>query len=110
MALNSSFTRPTDDRMVAGVCSGIARRFGLDVGLVRAVMFIAIAFAGVSVWVYPLLWLVMPEEGQDRAGINDVVDQARKFADDAKARREAGTTANQQPMDVFDPYAEDERH
>ena len=30
-----SLSRPRDDRMIAGVCSGIARRFNLDPAVVR---------------------------------------------------------------------------
>ena len=35
--------RPRDDRMIAGVCSGIARRFGNEPTLVR-ILFVASLF------------------------------------------------------------------
>ncbi len=60
--------RPTDDRIVAGVCSGIGRYFGIDPVLIR------VAFAGVAVltWgtallAYPVMWFLMPEEPRPAA-------------------------------------------
>jgi phage shock protein C len=57
------FTRSTQDRMLAGVMGGIARRFGWNSNLLRVIYVIAsiasIAFPGILV--YLILWLVMPE-------------------------------------------------
>jgi phage shock protein C len=54
--------RPLDDRMVAGVCSGLARYFGVDPVLVR-IGFVVLALVtwGVALVAYPLLWIVMPD-------------------------------------------------
>ncbi|WDS36521.1 PspC domain-containing protein [Pseudoxanthomonas sp.] len=58
------FARSLDDRMIAGVMGGIARRFGWNATLVRAVFVIvsiaSAAFPGILV--YLLLWLLMPNE------------------------------------------------
>jgi phage shock protein C len=55
--------RPLDDRMVAGVCSGVARYLGIDPVLVR-VGFAILAFVtwGAALLAYPVMWLVMPDE------------------------------------------------
>jgi len=62
-------TRPTlsrsrDDRVLAGVVGGIARRFGWNSTLLRVIYVLAsaisIAFPGILV--YLVLWLLMPEE------------------------------------------------
>ncbi len=52
--------RPSDDIMIAGVCAGVARYFGLSVGGVRLVTLLLILFAGLSLWVYLILWFIMP--------------------------------------------------
>lgn len=53
--------RPRDDRMVAGVASGIARHVGLDPSFVR-VAFVVLTLAGGSgVLAYLIAWLVIPE-------------------------------------------------
>ena len=55
--------RPLDDRIVAGVCSGIGRYFGVDPVLVRVAFAVTIALSwGAAVLAYPLMWFLMPEE------------------------------------------------
>lgn len=53
--------RSSDDRMIAGVCAGIADFFGLDVSLVRIATLVLILFGGLSIWVYILLWIIVPK-------------------------------------------------
>lgn len=55
-------TRPTHQRMIAGVCAGLANYLGVDRALVR-IAFVLAFFLGFSAsfWVYLVLWLVMPE-------------------------------------------------
>lgn len=57
--------RTPDDKMIGGVCGGLAKYFGLDSTLVRvayALLSICTAFSGVLV--YLVLLLIMPEEGK----------------------------------------------
>lgn len=48
------------NKVLAGVCAGIAERFGIDPALVRVVWAIAVIFAGLGLWLYLILWLLMP--------------------------------------------------
>ncbi|MFY9714667.1 MAG: PspC domain-containing protein [Microbacterium sp.] len=57
-----SLTRPRGDRVIAGVCAGIARRFDMKPSTVRILSAILVLFAGLSLWAYILLWIVMPSE------------------------------------------------
>ena len=52
--------RSSDDRMIGGVCGGVAEFFGLDVSLVRLATLLLILFGGLSLWVYILLWIIVP--------------------------------------------------
>jgi phage shock protein PspC (stress-responsive transcriptional regulator) len=53
-------TRSANDKVVAGVCGGLAHHFSIDPALVR-LAFIVFAFAGgASIPVYVVLWIVMP--------------------------------------------------
>ncbi|KAF1710610.1 stress-responsive transcriptional regulator [Pseudoxanthomonas kalamensis DSM 18571] len=56
------FTRSLNDRMIAGVMGGIARRFGWSSTLLRIVFvlvsILSAAFPGILV--YLILWLLMP--------------------------------------------------
>ena len=58
----NELVRPRQGRMIAGVCAAIAHRFGWNTTLVRVLTVIAVLFAGLSLWVYLLLWLVIPVE------------------------------------------------
>ena len=56
--------RPTTDRIVAGVCSGIGRYFGVDPVLVRVIFAVLAVFTGgIALLAYPVLWFLMPEDG-----------------------------------------------
>ncbi|MGY0559744.1 MULTISPECIES: PspC domain-containing protein [unclassified Luteimonas] len=58
-----TLSRSTDDRVLAGVIGGIARRFGWSSTMLRVVYVVAsvlsAAFPGILV--YLILWLLMPE-------------------------------------------------
>lgn len=55
--------RRSNDRMIAGVCGGIAERFDRSPALVRIiyviVSFFSIAFPGILVYI--VLWFIMPK-------------------------------------------------
>lgn len=52
----------SSDRMVAGVCGGLADYLGLDRSMVRLATLIGVVFLGLSVWIYVILWLIVPEQ------------------------------------------------
>jgi phage shock protein C len=55
-------TRNPDDKLLGGVCSGVADYLGMDVTLVRLLTVIgAILGVGSLVVAYVVAWLVMPE-------------------------------------------------
>ena len=65
MNVPRTLSRSRDDRILAGVMGGIARRFGWSSTLVR-ILFVVLsvvsaAFPGIIV--YLILWLLIPEEG-----------------------------------------------
>jgi phage shock protein C len=54
--------RSTDDKMIAGVCGGLADFFGLDVSLVRLLLVIMGLLGGHGVLVYLILWIIVPKQ------------------------------------------------
>lgn len=69
----SEWFRTANDRMVAGVCSGLAIQFGLPTAIVRlGFVLMSLFMGGVGVVIYAVLWFVMPLD--DWA---DEVDMAR---------------------------------
>ena len=54
--------RPRNNRMIAGVCAGLARRFGLSPFVVRLLFVLSILLPGPQFVIYIVLWVLMPEE------------------------------------------------
>lgn len=63
--LNRPLRRSRSDRMLAGVCGGLATYFGIDATLLRVIYVIgsAVSAAFPGMIVYVVLWLLIPEEG-----------------------------------------------
>ncbi|HET9873453.1 MAG TPA: PspC domain-containing protein [Propionibacteriaceae bacterium] len=57
-----ALVRPRNDRIVAGVCSGIARRFGLDPKIVRIAFVLSMFLPGPQILIYLAGWILMPDE------------------------------------------------
>jgi phage shock protein C len=57
-----TFSRSRSQRMLGGVCGGIAEYFSVDINLVRAAAVLA-AFVtgGTAILVYLALWMIVPE-------------------------------------------------
>lgn len=68
----SSLERPTNNKLLTGVCAGIAQQFGWNVNLVRLVT-VAVGFA-TGVWpaviAYLIAWAVIPEAGTGKLGMD----------------------------------------
>jgi phage shock protein PspC (stress-responsive transcriptional regulator) len=60
--LDMTLYRPHDDRIIAGVCSGIARRFNLDPTIVRILFVASLFLPGPQILIYLVAWLLMPDE------------------------------------------------
>lgn len=62
--MSGKLVRPRDNRMIAGVCAGLARRFGVSAGLVRLLFILSLLLPGTQVIVYIVLWILMPNEDE----------------------------------------------
>lgn len=61
----SHFIRNTDNRVLGGVCSGLARRYRFDPWAVRALFVVCLfLIPGSQILVYPIAWLLMPDEAR----------------------------------------------
>ncbi|MBV2366475.1 PspC domain-containing protein [Streptomonospora nanhaiensis] len=59
MAANLVRTR---NKVIAGVCGGLARRFGLSPFLVRVLFVVSCLIPGPQFIIYIALWIIMPKE------------------------------------------------
>jgi phage shock protein C len=56
--------RPREGRIVAGVCAGVADRFGLPRNLVRVLFVLSLLLPGPQILAYLLGWILIPDEPQ----------------------------------------------
>ena len=59
---SSRLARPRQGKMIAGVCAGLADRFGVSRGLVR-LGFVVFGIFGAGEIAYVIAWMVMPKDG-----------------------------------------------
>lgn len=70
--------RVREGRIVAGVCTGLARYFGVDVNLVRLAFGVLTVFYGLGILLYVAAWAILPEEGEDTSIIEGFVNKQRR--------------------------------
>jgi phage shock protein PspC (stress-responsive transcriptional regulator) len=59
----NDWRRSASDRMVAGVCGGLAQQFGVPTAVIRLAFVLMTFFAGgVGLLIYLVLWIVMPSD------------------------------------------------
>ncbi|RZU33325.1 PspC domain-containing protein [Blastococcus saxobsidens] len=56
--------RASRNKLVAGVCAGIARRYGLSRGGLRVAFLISCVLPGPQFVAYLLLWILIPADDQ----------------------------------------------
>lgn len=57
-----TLARPRHNRVIAGVCAGIAERFGLSAWTVRLIFLASCLLPGPQFLIYLALWLLLPQE------------------------------------------------
>lgn len=93
--------RSTTDVMIAGVCGGLGKYLGIDPVIVR--LFFALGvWAGLSILVYPILWMVIPREDRADADLNESIhsgsveieERARAFGEKLQNRQDTPNVVN----------------
>lgn len=72
-------TRSSDERMVAGVCGGLAQYLEIDPVFVRLAFILLLFATGIGLPIYIILWVVMPEDNPGAASSQAIV---RKSAEE----------------------------
>lgn len=58
---STALVRPARGRMIAGVCAGLARRFGIKAWQMRALFLLSCLLPGPQILLYIGLWIIMPK-------------------------------------------------
>jgi len=59
--MTDALVRPRDGKIIAGVCAGIANRYGWSANTVRLVFVISCLLPGPQFLLYIVLWILMPK-------------------------------------------------
>ena len=65
--------RSRSDRMISGVCGGLAKYFDIDPTIVRIIAVLSIFASGVGILAYIILAIVVPLEGSKAAEPKDTI-------------------------------------
>ncbi|MDQ3760928.1 MAG: PspC domain-containing protein [Actinomycetota bacterium] len=59
--MSTSLTRPRHGKVIAGVCAGLAERFGWSANGVRLLFVLSCVLPGPQFVIYLVLWVLMPK-------------------------------------------------
>jgi phage shock protein PspC (stress-responsive transcriptional regulator) len=62
MAPSTALARRRSGRIIAGVCGGLAQRFGLQPWQVRLLFVVSCLLPGPQILLYIALWIILPTE------------------------------------------------
>ena len=57
----TTLTRPQHGRVIAGVCAGLAERFGWNANVVRLLFLLSCLLPGPQFVIYLVLWVLIPK-------------------------------------------------
>ncbi len=89
--MEKKLTRSEKERILGGVCGGLAEYFGFDPTLVRLVFVLLALAGGTGILVYIVLWIIMPRRPQAEArgvvgdNIEDIKKRLMELQGEAKA-------------------------
>ncbi len=67
MAGNKRLFRDENDKVLGGVCSGLANYFNIDVVIVR-IIFVILLFSGIGFLTYIIMWIAVPSSATTQIG------------------------------------------
>ena len=74
-----TLTRLRDDRMLAGVASGIAGYVGVDALLIRIGFAVLAIMGGVGIPLYIVCWLLIPDQGATESIATDFTSSLHEW-------------------------------
>lgn len=62
MARSTALARPRGNRVIAGVCAGLAYRFGIKPWQMRLLFILSCLLPGPQILLYLALWIILPSQ------------------------------------------------
>lgn len=98
--------KSSKNKIIGGVCGGIAEYFDIDPTIVRLVTFAVICIKGIGFWFYLIALFVMPYPETHEAGDNDDVENLKSANidtsdDEAKQSKQNSKLHSNKEFDSF---------
>lgn len=85
--------RSRKNRIIAGVCGGLADYFNVDPTVVRLIFAAMVFGAGFGIGLYIILWIVVPEEGrEEKPSVERMASDLRSAVSEGRLSRSNGRT------------------
>ena len=86
---NKILYRSRRNRVIAGVCAGLADYFNIDISLMRVLFFVALLCGSFGFWLYIIIWIVAPKaltpaQKCELRGIEANAENMARFTDSSK--------------------------
>lgn len=116
--MSTRLERSQKERMIAGVCGGIAEYLQVDVTWVRLVFAILAVFGGIGVIGYIVLLIIMPLPGRRAVsadvqgagqGVSEPIPQSGRPSPGAESAASPGGAETTVPVGEGDPVVDTER-
>lgn len=85
--------RSVTDKMLAGVCGGLAEYFAIDPVIVRLIFVLAVIFGGSGILAYIILWIIIPQKPYIITPFN--TDKPKENSDNSSSENKSDNTAFQ---------------
>lgn len=82
--MTKTLHRSQTDKILAGICGGLAEYFEVDSTIIRLLFIFVVAMGGSGLFIYLILWLIMPKNAGENMVINE--QRVKEFADEIKAK------------------------
>lgn len=90
MQTQTRLTRSATNKVLGGVCGGLGDYFGIDPLIVRLIFVGLLLAGGMTVVLYPILWLVMPEAETGQVGFSNGLHEMQQVAQHVRAQAGEG--------------------
>jgi len=99
--------RDKSNEMIAGVCSGIAEYLDVDATIIRLVFVLFAFLGGGGLWIYLVLWIIMPEKPVTLSEVVEVHEKAAPIKEAKVIKKEPPkkTTTTKAPAKKSTPAA-----
>ena len=67
-----TWKRLPDEGKLLGICAGLSRQFNIDAAFIRIAFVIAALIGGLGIFIYLILWLLMPRADDDSEAANSL--------------------------------------